>query len=154
MIYFVQALDGGPIKIGTSTRLSVRMKQLAKASAKRLWVLGVTDGGREEERALHERFSHLRITGEWFKPDSALNAYIAREAKDWDGVDEEPLGDLVRINKDLLWKVKMLAAWRAVSVSECIEDLLRRPVASEVSKIATECVALISEEVEEVESTS
>lgn len=88
MIYFVQAEDGGPIKIGFTERLRERHRNLAAEYCKPLRVLAVTDGMRAEEKALHERFAHLRQTGEWFHPADDLKAYITSECRPWDGADE------------------------------------------------------------------
>jgi hypothetical protein len=135
-VYFVQALDGGPIKIGTSVRISFRLKQLQKESGKRLWVLGVVDGDKDVEKELHGRFAHLRIAGEWFKPGPDLHEFITREAKDWDGVDEvKPPGDLVRIDPNTLHRVRIIAISHDISVPECLAKLLRRPIKTELGRL-------------------
>jgi hypothetical protein len=136
-VYFIQALDGGPIKIGHTTRLSIRLKQIAKEFGKRFWVLGVIDGARDAEKALHERFAHLRIGGEWFKPASDLHECIAKEAKSWDGTDEVAC-EMVAIDAKIMKKVKMIAGWRGLSISDCLSALLRHPAEVEFDRVYME----------------
>lgn len=57
MIYFILALDGSNhIKIGTTIRLTERLKQLTLLTKTELRVLGVMNGGYAEEQALHDKF--------------------------------------------------------------------------------------------------
>lgn len=92
MIYFLQSVDGGPIKIGTTVTFSARLVAHQAQKATKFNVLGVMDGGRAFEKELHERFAHLRIKQnrrlEWFHPAEELLAFIAEKASKWDGVDE------------------------------------------------------------------
>lgn len=90
MIYFVQRLDGGPIKIGTTIRLSVRLKQLEATCGHPLKVLGIVDGSFADERALHQRFDYSCVGGEWFQPGPKLLEFIERECRPWNGEDEVP----------------------------------------------------------------
>lgn len=62
MIYFIRS-PSGPIKIGTTIRLSQRLKQLAAEYGEGLEVLAVTEGDRNVEQELHRRFGHLRLEG-------------------------------------------------------------------------------------------
>jgi len=66
VIYFVQAEDGGGIKIGTTMCLTARLGQLEKDTGCPLRVLGVIDGTFPEEKALHRKFKHLWLESEWF----------------------------------------------------------------------------------------
>jgi hypothetical protein len=65
-VYFIQAGDGGPIKIGTAVDVAQRTAELQTGNHQRLIVLATLDGGRQHERALHRRFAEHRIAGEWF----------------------------------------------------------------------------------------
>jgi hypothetical protein len=89
VIYFIQPRAGGLIKIGTTIRLSDRLKQLATECGEELQVLAVVEGSRPEERDLHQRFGHLRRHGEWFEPGDDLLAFVVRDAQPWDGQDEQ-----------------------------------------------------------------
>jgi hypothetical protein len=69
VVYVVQANWGGPIKIGTARRgrIEQRIKELQTGNPSRLVVRQLLPGGRSVETELHERFSHLRMVGEWFE---------------------------------------------------------------------------------------
>ena len=88
MVYFVQDIDGGPIKIGKAVKLSLRLPTLEVASGRRLKVLGVMDGQYETETKCHRMFNHLRVAGEWFNPGDDLLRFIKENAVPWDGIDE------------------------------------------------------------------
>jgi hypothetical protein len=83
-VYFVQPTGGGPIKIGHSSDVPARIKQLEAHYGVPLAVLATMGGGREEERAVHERFAHLRFSRnggrggqpEQFRPAADLMAFI------------------------------------------------------------------------------
>jgi len=75
MIYFLQRADGA-IKIGTTEQYYTRIYQLIREYGD-LDLLGLMDGGREIERQVHERFSHVRVKRtEWFMQSTDLLDYI------------------------------------------------------------------------------
>jgi hypothetical protein len=79
VIYFVQSIDGGPIKIGHTENLDVRLKQLQVHYARPLAVLATMAGDRAEEQAIHERFAHHRMGRmEQFRPDPEILDFIRR----------------------------------------------------------------------------
>lgn len=77
--YFIQAVDGGPIKIGVSVDPRKRLKSLQTSSHQELRIIGTLKGNREPE--LHEKFSELRLKGEWFRDDPKLKMWILFNAK-------------------------------------------------------------------------
>jgi Meiotically up-regulated gene 113 len=77
MVYFIQAIDGGPIKIGCSSDVERRRRHLEYTYGRSLVVLAVMDGGPEREKEIHEKFSRFRIGGtEQFRPVAELMAFI------------------------------------------------------------------------------
>lgn len=74
-VYFADA--GGQIKIGWSKRVSARLAQLQTGSAIPIKLIGTMPGGLTVERRVHERFAHLRLSGEWFTAAPELLAYVA-----------------------------------------------------------------------------
>lgn len=72
VVYFVQAGDAGPIKIGTTDDLRTRVAALQTAHYEELRLLGTIPGGPAIERVWHGRFGEERIRGEWFRPSVAL----------------------------------------------------------------------------------
>jgi predicted component of type VI protein secretion system len=75
-IYFAQASEGGPVKIGTSRNPAARIRELSVASATGLRLLTQEEGGRRDELELHRRFADARMHGEWFQPVPELLEYI------------------------------------------------------------------------------
>lgn len=73
LVYFVRR--GDEIKIGFTHRLSQRMAGLGGA----LTLLGIVPGTTTTERMYHERFTHLRTQGEWFRAGPDLLAAIDAE---------------------------------------------------------------------------
>lgn len=92
MIYFVQPVGGGRIKIGTSMRLTKRLRRLVAETGQELRVIAVMEGGRGVESALHRKFHHLRAVGEYFEPGDDLLGFIVESAEEWDGTDEAEPG--------------------------------------------------------------
>lgn len=80
LVYFVQGVDGGPIKIGLAADPDERLKELQVGSPARLLVRCVLAGGSLVERELHLQFAASRLWGEWFEPTPALME-IAHGAK-------------------------------------------------------------------------
>lgn len=79
MIYFAQATDGGPVKIGTSADVDTRLHQLEQHYGKPLALLATLPGGREEEARIHARFAHLRLgRTEQFLPNRELMSFLGR----------------------------------------------------------------------------
>jgi hypothetical protein len=92
MIYFVQAVGGGRIKIGTTVQLAKRLQVLACEYKQELRVLAVIDGGREQEQWLHQQFSHLRVVNEFFEPGDDLLGFILDVGKPWEDADKPKQG--------------------------------------------------------------
>lgn len=76
-IYFVQSVDGGPIKVGFAREVYVRLAQLQTSHSARLRILAVRRGSVLDERALHDRLAPSRLSGEWFEQSDELAALIA-----------------------------------------------------------------------------
>lgn len=82
VVYFLQAGDAGPVKIGTATGLAARVRGLQTAHFDELWIIGWEPGGRATERRYHERFVAHRMRREWFRPhESVLECASALAAK-------------------------------------------------------------------------
>ena len=76
--YFVQAGSDGPIKIGSTKNLAVRLRSLATMSPVPLTLLGIVPANVEE--TCHVRFGAFRLHGEWFAPAPELIAFITKNA--------------------------------------------------------------------------
>jgi hypothetical protein len=69
LVYFVQGIDGGPIKIGIAVDPDERLRELQCFSPLRLAIRRVMPGGQAKEAEIHARFRHERLWGEWFEPE-------------------------------------------------------------------------------------
>ena len=67
-VYFVADRENNHIKIGVSTRLERRLKQLQTANAYPLELMGwiVTENAYKAEAALHQKYRSQHVRGEWF----------------------------------------------------------------------------------------
>lgn len=127
MIYFLQSEDGGHIKIGTTIRLTERLKQLSKETGTRLRVLAITDGGYDTEGELHARFGHLRVADEreWFEPGDDLIGFIVTEGREWDGSDEAPLLRSAKLDQDVIETARIVSAYRNEPMMDLLSSILR-----------------------------
>jgi len=81
-VYFIQAGENGPVKIGVAKNPAERLAQLQTVSPDVLRLLGTIQGvGRYGERTLHERFRYARVHGEWFRPTDDLMGFIAENGE-------------------------------------------------------------------------
>lgn len=76
--YFVQAGDGGPIKIGWTRNLAVRLRTFATMWPVPLKLLGVIRGNVEDQ--CHRRFAASRLGGEWFSSSEDVLDFIRDRA--------------------------------------------------------------------------
>lgn len=76
MIYFIRS--GRFVKIGyTKHSMKRRLEDLQIGNPVRLVVLGMIEGDRKAERAVHDRFIALHVQGEWFTLTDEVRAFIA-----------------------------------------------------------------------------
>ncbi len=75
MIYFAHNLTTDLIKIGHSANAIQRIQQL-RAKKNKVVLLGCLLGDVKRERQLHEWFFRFHETGEWFRPDPEIFAFI------------------------------------------------------------------------------
>ena len=82
MIYFIQNKTTGDIKIGYSKNPKKRLTGLQTATPHDLTILGVVQGGLDDEAAFHQRFAGSALKGEWLKVDILRDVLevIARDA--------------------------------------------------------------------------
>ena len=77
-VYFVQAGENGPIKIGWSLNALRRLAKMQADNHERLTILGVANVGRTTEAKFHRQFARHRLRGEWFRPASEILLKAAR----------------------------------------------------------------------------
>lgn len=76
-VYFIQAGQAGPIKIGRAVDPLARRKELQSGNHETLYILAAWPGGQAAERAAHRAFKGLHIRGEWFRAEGLLAAFVA-----------------------------------------------------------------------------
>jgi hypothetical protein len=77
-VYFIQAGDYGPIKIGFSNNPYRRAQALQVANPELLRVVLTYPAKPDTERDTHRLFRKFKIGGEWYHPQPALVEYIKR----------------------------------------------------------------------------
>ena len=99
MIYVVYAESYQVVKIGYAADVDKRIRELQCGCPEPLQKLVVFPGEREEEKALHDRFSEYRVQGEWFRYEGPVVRFV------WD------MGSLVA---DIPDPVPLSDLWQAV----------------------------------------
>jgi hypothetical protein len=79
-VYFVQAGEGGRIKIGYSPIPDQRIDHLRRFSGPDLIKLAVIEGSRRLENNVHKLLADHRAHNEWFEPTSEVLAVVRRAA--------------------------------------------------------------------------
>lgn len=97
-IYFVQLGRSGPVKVGMTRNLAVRLQTLQTACHERLHVLASFPGSPELEQEIHALLSDSRLSGEWFNPDPQV-LWTARTLKLTGGLEEPE--NLVRVTDSI-----------------------------------------------------
>jgi hypothetical protein len=138
MIYFLQ-IDGGPIKIGFSNAVDRRQLELESHYGRSAVLLGIMEGGRDEETSIHRRFSHLRLgRKEQFKPTAELMAFIGVpllvdvNPESVEAVEPTRLSGTKPVRLDLSEethrRLRVVAAEEAKSMAEWARDLVDQVV--------------------------
>lgn len=78
VVYFIQGIGGGPIKIGTSKDPRKRLAALQSGSPVALRLLAAIEGDERLEADLHVAFDDDRLHGEWFNNSENLVAFLGR----------------------------------------------------------------------------
>lgn len=67
-LYFIQAGEEGPIKIGIAANVTKRLDMLQTGNPEKLRIVGLLECHDSLEKVLHGRFRDGHIRGEWFDP--------------------------------------------------------------------------------------
>ena len=97
MIYFIQAGENGPIKIGNAQNPRDRLKDLQVGNHETLRLIATIPGGPDREREIHRDLEVFCYRGEWFCPNGEVFDYIDRAKRvDYELVDGMPIAILWR----------------------------------------------------------
>ena len=75
-VYFLLDTVQKVVKIGVAANLEARFNNLQGGNVNPLRILVSVPGGRKLERQFHQRLTHLRLRGEWFKDCPELRKLI------------------------------------------------------------------------------
>jgi hypothetical protein len=139
MVYFMQAVEGGPIKIGYSADVDRRRGQLEAHYGATLMVLATMDGGPAEETAIHRRFSRLRLgKTEQFRPARELMEFIGRPSLVGMNPDAaeamSPKGAPAKIDSEAVRIAKIVAAYRDITLAEYLSEIIMERAARDLEQ--------------------
>lgn len=77
-VYFVIDEEATVCKIGYSEAIDDRISRMQCHNHNQLRLLGDIPGGRRLEKEWHKKFSHLRVSGEWFSYTEDLKSAIEK----------------------------------------------------------------------------
>lgn len=76
-IYFIQGVDGGPVKVGKSSNPLMRLRSFQSGSPVELKIVRTIENvPGSVESVIHRCFSELRLHGEWFRPQILENGVV------------------------------------------------------------------------------
>ncbi len=129
-VYFLRNDANGAIKIGMSRRPVTRIGSIKTASTDPITVLGVIEGDRQVEAALHREFAHLKLKGEWFRGAPELLSHIAKISR--------PLADFAGSPREQDAHTKQAAKWVADMVERHAADakITRKAARAELAELA------------------
>lgn len=101
VVYFVQGVKTGFIKIGFTADLRQRLASIRAHSPDALHVLGFIEDAEAErlEGLLHKMFAEIRLRHEWFSPHPKLVTFIGRNALEYEAEDDD---DFDEFSADLM----------------------------------------------------
>ncbi len=109
-VYFVQAGEAGPVKIGWAINAQSRVAYLQTAHYEPLRVIRVWDGDRIHENWFHNRFRTQRMRGEWFRFSQEM---LTAEP-------QTPIGKVVDFGDVITLWPSLKAFNQEVGVTECV----------------------------------
>ena len=132
VIYFMQPVDGGPVKIGFSDNVPGRQKALESMFGRKMNLLATTEGTKVRESEIHRQFAHLRFDGtEQFRPTLELAQFIGCDMHSIDeGSEIEAMrpvrsqGTLVRVSSEFADAIRDLANVELKSIAEVCDEFL------------------------------
>ena len=66
-VYFIATADRRYVKIGYTTNMTRRLRDVQVGNPEPLELLGTLDGTKDDEKRLHHDWRRLRVEGEWFR---------------------------------------------------------------------------------------
>jgi DNA-binding transcriptional regulator YiaG len=137
MIYFISHTEY--IKIGYTADIVRRLTELQTSCPIKMSVLGLIEGEKSDEVALHERFSHLSSHGEWFHYSSEIEDFINKLDKSlvWKyGLDPDDHIKVPNIIKKCRLESNMSVANVAAAMGISKKGVRQMEIRSEVGSVS------------------
>lgn len=148
MIYCVQDPEGGPVKIGQSDNVRLRLQRLSSYYGRPLCLMGTVEGGVEKERSVHARFAEFRVgRAEQFRPHQTIADYFGCTLKpDRPDLDEmlpksfDPDRDdvVVKVDRQTASRAKAIAKHYGISAAQVISDAAREALGKSYVRMVRE----------------
>jgi hypothetical protein len=152
-IYFIQAGDDGPIKIGVTGRsIHKRLAGIKTGCPWPLRLLGEAPGDFVQEQVIHLHLVQFRMEGEWFWPDPAVHATLAdlqagtfqpkftrqtlKMLHEWRGTPAPQRTSQITIQlpADLSNVIRSMARCAEMDVDDLIIDVLRDAFGDQIAR--------------------
>lgn len=139
-IYFIGPKDG-PIKIGKAKNVKARLSGIQTGHPEDLYVWGVMLANERVESALHNKFKHLSLRGEWFRRDKELIDFIefhtlTDEASYY--LSHSLSGEYEKMKKELNEEKNKHRQYRKSAVIEARENAARDLYTKAIKKMSKE----------------
>lgn len=153
MIYFMQPVRGGPVKIGYTNNLETRHKSLEKHYGLELAILATMEGDLATESEVHKKFDHLRLKGftrgsrhvEQFRPTQELYEFIGKpfdphfnsevDRPIFPAAEADRDDRTARIDSTVLGWADMVAKAKGITLAEYLTETLSAPVARDFARV-------------------
>lgn len=109
-VYFIQAIGGGPIKIGWAKDPAKRLVLLQCGNPVELRICRTHPGTIQDERGLHRIFGEVHLRGEWFHAHPAL-ARVADAIVDPD-IEDSVLKPALELSWDVRFRMQCHDLWQ------------------------------------------
>ena len=76
-VYVIRQGISGPVKVGYTRSLGVRMDDLQRGNPDQLELVIATPGTLKNERRLHKLFAKQRVLGEWFRLEGPVMEFVS-----------------------------------------------------------------------------
>ena len=104
VVYFLQVMPAGPIKIGfTSGPVNTRVRSLQQSSPHELKWLGFFAGTPKDEQAAHKLLAASQCRGEWFHPTFEVLSFVFGKCASFN--ERDYLSDI--LSKDCLERIEL-----------------------------------------------
>ena len=139
MIYFIQAGEYGPVKIGfTDCGIKKRIDQMQSGNHRKLNIIGYMFGTVKKEKELHKKFDEYRLLGEWFFASPELLSFILQRYMPLRDMEKNELGDSTRVifevEEDLFDTLKSIAKSEKITFDSAVEQILQLGCESIIEK--------------------